>query len=177
VSVNLSPRQVGPHLVDAVASAVTETGLEPERLALEITESVLLEDSAAARGTLKALKALGVALVLDDFGTGFSSLGYLKRLPLDGLKIDRSFVDGLGRDADDSAIVSAVAGMAGALGLTMIAEGVETLAQVTELRRLECQRAQGYHFARPMDPAAFLALVTSSRDGAAPAQRPLPAGR
>jgi diguanylate cyclase (GGDEF)-like protein len=163
VSVNLSPRQIGPRLIDAVAAAVTESGLEPGRLALEITESVLLEDSDTAHGTLKALKALGTQIVLDDFGTGYSSLGYLKRLPLDGLKIDRSFVGGLGTDADDSAIVSAVAGMAGSLGLTIIAEGVETVAQVAELRRLDCQRAQGYHFAGPLNPAAFEAMVAPRR--------------
>ena len=98
-------------------------------------------------------------LVLDDFGTGYSSLGYLKRLPLDGLKIDRSFVDGLGTDADDSAIVSAVAGMAASLGLTLIAEGVETDAQLAELRRLACERAQGFLFGRPMGPRGFARLV------------------
>jgi diguanylate cyclase (GGDEF)-like protein len=159
VSVNLSPRQVSPRLIDAVAAAITDSGLDPDLLALEITEGVLLGDSDASRGTLKALKALGVHLVLDDFGTGYSSLGYLKRLPLDGIKIDRSFVDGLGTDADDSAIVSAVAGMANSLGLTLIAEGVESLAQVKELQQLACQRAQGFHFARPMDPDAFRALI------------------
>ncbi|MEA2296685.1 MAG: hypothetical protein QOE86_4324, partial [Solirubrobacteraceae bacterium] len=163
VSVNLSPRQIGPQLIDAVAAAITTTGLDPARLALEITESVLLEDSEAAHATLKALKSLGVQIVLDDFGTGYSSLGYLKRLPLDGLKIDRSFVGGLGTDADDSAIVSAVAGMAGSLGLMIIAEGVETLAQVDELRRLDCQRAQGFHFAGPLEPAAFEAMVAPRR--------------
>ena len=159
VSVNLSPRQVGDGLIEAVADAITRSRLEPGRLALEITEGTLLEDSDAARGTLKALKALGVQLVLDDFGTGYSSLGYLKRLPLDGLKIDRSFVDGLGTDADDSAIVSAVAGMAASLGLTLIAEGVETDAQLAELRRLACERAQGFLFGRPMGPRGFARLV------------------
>jgi diguanylate cyclase (GGDEF)-like protein len=159
VSVNLSPRQVNPSLIDSVAHAVTEAGLDPDLLALEITEGVLLEESAAATGTLKALRALGVHLVLDDFGTGYSSLGYLKRLPLDGIKIDRSFIGGLGTDPDDSAIVSAIAGMAGSLGLTIIAEGVETLGQVIELRKLACQRAQGYHFGRPMPAEAFRELV------------------
>jgi diguanylate cyclase (GGDEF)-like protein len=164
VSVNLSPRQVNPRLIDSVASAITDSSLEPERLALEITEGVLLEDSDASRGTLKALKALGVHLVLDDFGTGYSSLNYLKRLPLDGIKIDRSFIGGLGTDADDTAIVSAVAGMASSLGLTLIAEGVETAAQVRELQRLSCQRAQGYHFGRPMAPEIFRDIVTGVSD-------------
>jgi len=175
VSVNLSPRQVAPRLIDAVAAAITESRLDPVLLALEITEGVLLEDSESSRGTLKALKALGVHLVLDDFGTGYSSLGYLKRLPLDGIKIDRSFVDGLGTDADDSAIVSAVAGMAASLGLTIIAEGVETPAQVRELQRLDCQRAQGFHFARPLVPEAFRTLIRGRNTIAAPCpSRPLP---
>jgi len=163
VSVNLSPRQVNPRLIDAVAAAITDSGLDPDLLALEITEGVLLEDSDTAKGTLKALKALGVHLLLDDFGTGYSSLGYLKRLPLDGLKIDRSFVDGLGTDADASAIVSAVAGIANSLGLMIIAEGVENVAQVRELQKLECQRGQGFHFARPMEAEAFRDLIRGRR--------------
>ena len=174
ISVNLSPRQVAPRLIDAVAAAITESGLDPGLLALEITEGVLLEDSETARGTLKALKALGVHLVLDDFGTGYSSLGYLKRLPLDGIKIDRSFVDGLGTDADDSAIVSAVAGMAASLGLTIIAEGVESAAQVRELQRLHCQRGQGFHFARPLEPPAFRSLVSGRNSMRAPCPSPRP---
>jgi EAL domain-containing protein (putative c-di-GMP-specific phosphodiesterase class I) len=165
VAVNLSPRQVGAGLVEVVAAAITSSRLDPGLLALEITEGILLEDSDAARGTLKALKALGVSLWLDDFGTGFSSLGYLKRLPLDGLKIDRSFVDGLGTDADDTAIVAAVAGMARALGLEIIAEGIENAAQLGELQRLACQCGQGFHFARPLPAEAFRELVSG---------RPLP---
>ena len=116
VSVNLSPARSADRLIERSRDAITGIAARAGPARLEITESALLEDSDAARGTLMALKALGVQLVLDDFGTGYSSLGYLKRLPLDGLKIDRSFVDGLGTDADDSAIVSAVAGMAASLG-------------------------------------------------------------
>jgi EAL domain-containing protein (putative c-di-GMP-specific phosphodiesterase class I) len=145
--------------VGRVDEVLTASGLSPAALVLEVTESVFMDDDRTDPELLQALRGLGPRIFLDDFGTGYSSLSYLRRFPVDGLKIDRSFVDGLGRDADDSAIVSAVAGMAGSLGLTIIAEGVETAAQVAELRRLECQRAQGFHFARPMPPDAFLELV------------------
>ena len=156
VSVNLSARQVSEtRLTSVVEEALAVSGLDAANLVLEITESVLLEDADAPVQTLRTLRDLGVRLVLDDFGTGYSSLGYLKRLPLDGLKIDRQFVDGLGTDSDDTAIVSAVAGMARGLGLTVIAEGVETAAQAEALRALGCQRGQGYLYARPLAPEAF----------------------
>jgi EAL domain-containing protein (putative c-di-GMP-specific phosphodiesterase class I) len=122
---------------------------------------VLLEDAAGPKVTLREIKDLGVHLVLDDFGTGYSSLGYLKRLPLDGIKIDRSFVSGLGSDPDDSAIVSAVAGMATGLGLQVIAEGVQSEGQADELRRMGCGRAQGFHYARPLPPALIRAHLAA----------------
>jgi diguanylate cyclase (GGDEF)-like protein len=162
VSVNLSPRQVGEaRLTQVVADTLAQTGLDPALLALEITESVLLEDAAGPKVTLREIKDLGVHLVLDDFGTGYSSLGYLKRLPLDGIKIDRSFVSGLGSDPDDSAIVSAVAGMATGLGLQVIAEGVQSEGQADELRRMGCGRAQGFHYARPLPPALIRAHLAA----------------
>jgi EAL domain-containing protein (putative c-di-GMP-specific phosphodiesterase class I) len=142
-----------------VAEALVRSGLDASQLVLEITESVLLEDADGPKEALRAVKDIGVRLVLDDFGTGYSSLGYLKQLPLDGLKIDRQFVSGLGSDPDDTAIVSAVAGMARGLGLTVIAEGVETPAQRDALRDLGCQRGQGFLFARPLAPEDFRALV------------------
>jgi diguanylate cyclase (GGDEF)-like protein len=167
ISVNLSVRQVSqPGLVGAVRRALGRARLEAPLLALEITESVLLEDADGPKETLRALKALGTKLILDDFGTGYSSLGYLKRLPLDGLKIDRSFVAGLGADHEDSAIVSAVAGMAAGLGLTVTAEGVETAAQAAELRALGIQRAQGFTFARPMSAEEFRRLPVRLGAGA-----------
>jgi diguanylate cyclase (GGDEF)-like protein/PAS domain S-box-containing protein len=151
VSVNLSARQLADRdLVEYVAATLSESGLAPERLGLEITETLLMHEVDAAIETLRALRALGVSLHLDDFGTGYSSLSYLKRFPLDGLKLDRSFIAGLGANTQESAIVAAVIEMARALGMTVIAEGVETEEQLASLRDLGCELAQGYYFARPM---------------------------
>ena len=159
VSVNLSARQITQRdLPGMVARTLRDTALDPQCLCLEITESVLLDDSEAANKTLRALLSLGVGLVLDDFGTGYSSLAYLTRLPIDGLKIDRSFVEGLGSSARSTAIVTAIVRMAEALSIEVTAEGVETTRQVEELRRLGCLRAQGFHFARPL-PAEEIAEV------------------
>ncbi|MBK9178560.1 MAG: EAL domain-containing protein [Acidimicrobiales bacterium] len=155
MAVNLSARQFAdPDLVDTVAAALLAAGLPPEGLWLEITESVLVEEAEAV-STFRALKDLGVHLVVDDFGTGFSSLGYLRRFPVDVLKIDRTFVEGLDSSAEDRAIVSAVLALAGALGLAVIAEGVETAAQRDQLDRLGCHAMQGLLFG-PAVPAAEL---------------------
>ncbi len=165
ISVNLSTRQLGqPDLVDVVADVLDETGMDPARLSLEITESTVLEDTESALQTLEALKGQGVRISLDDFGTGYASLALLKRLPVDELKVDRSFVMGLGRDPQDSPIVSTVVGLAGALGLVAIAEGVETAAQVEELRRIGCRYAQGFYFARPQPPERMASLLGSRLD-------------
>ena len=154
VAVNLSARQfTDPDLAGSIAEALAAAEVPPDALLLEITESVLMEEVEATAATLRALKELGVGLSIDDFGTGYSSLSYLKRFPVDDLKIDRSFVDGLGVDADDHAIVSAVVSMAHAMGLNVIAEGVETSRQLEELRLLGCDSAQGYLLGRPQ-PAA-----------------------
>jgi diguanylate cyclase (GGDEF)-like protein/PAS domain S-box-containing protein len=151
VAVNLSARQVAHRdLAASVAEILERTGLDPVNLRLEITESVLVEESASATATLEALSKIGVRLVLDDFGTGYSSLAYLNRFPFDALKIDRSFVDGLGVEQERTAIVEAVIGMARALSLDVIAEGVENEAQLSELRRLGCDFAQGHLFSRPL---------------------------
>jgi diguanylate cyclase (GGDEF)-like protein/PAS domain S-box-containing protein len=150
VSVNLSPRQLSHSDVPALLEkALADSGADPALIELEITESVLMEQSAAALATLRRLKELGVRLVLDDFGTGWSSLGYLKRFPIDALKIDREFVDGLGSEAEDTAIVTAVLSMAEALDLDVIAEGVETEAQLAWLREHGCGFAQGFLLGRP----------------------------
>ncbi|HKG01876.1 MAG TPA: EAL domain-containing protein [Conexibacter sp.] len=160
VSVNLSPRQLSHSDVPALlARALEETGVDPALLELEITENVLMEQSAGALGTLRRLKAMGVRLMLDDFGTGWSSLAYLKRFPLDGLKIDREFVDGLGSEPEDTAIVAAVLSMAAALELDVIAEGVETEAQLAWLRSRGCGLAQGFLLGRPMPAGELDALA------------------
>jgi diguanylate cyclase (GGDEF)-like protein/PAS domain S-box-containing protein len=163
ISVNLSARQVAHReLADSVREILARTGLDPVNLRLEITESVLVEESASAAATLEALSEIGVRLVLDDFGTGYSSLAYLNRFPFDALKIDRSFVEGLGVEQERTAIVEAVIGMARALSLDAIAEGVENEAQLSELRRLGCDYAQGHLFSRPLAPQKVTTLL---RDG------------
>ena len=153
--VNLSARQLHePDLSRQVKGTLEETGLEPGGLGLEITESVLVGDGSASVSLLEDLKALGVPLAVDDFGTGYSSLAYLKRLPVDYLKIDRSFVAGLDIDAGDETIVSAVMGLARAMKLEVVAEGVETAGQLDRLRELQCQRGQGFYWSRPLPAEA-----------------------
>jgi EAL domain-containing protein (putative c-di-GMP-specific phosphodiesterase class I) len=129
---------------------LAETGLEPHLLSLEITETTIMADAEAAAETLRAIRALGVRLAIDDFGTGYSSLTYLRRFPVETLKIDRSFVAGIGRDREDEAIVDMVLSLARALGLQVVAEGVETADQVDRLRRVGCDLMQGYYFGKPM---------------------------
>jgi diguanylate cyclase (GGDEF)-like protein len=154
VEVNLSARQIDdPRIVATVEKILARTGLPPECLTLEITESALMQDAASALGVLRALKGLGVLLAIDDFGTGYSSLSYLQRFPLDILKVDRMFVETLGSNAESEEIVSAVINLAHALGLQVVAEGVETTQQLQILRSLGCDLAQGFLFSRPL-PAA-----------------------
>jgi diguanylate cyclase (GGDEF)-like protein/PAS domain S-box-containing protein len=151
VSVNLSARQLAvTSILDSVKAALEETGLDPSHLCLEITESVLMEDVESSIESLLALKSLGVRLAIDDFGTGYSSLGYLRRFPVDVVKIDRSFVAGLGTDPAATAIVAAVVNLSHALGLSVVAEGVETEEQLVALRALRCDRAQGYYWSQPI---------------------------
>jgi len=165
IAVNLSARQLAePSLPQRVAETIEACGIDPRRLVLEITESALVHDVTTAAMVLDELKALGVGLAVDDFGTGFSSLNYLKRFPVDVLKIDRSFVSGLGVDPEDSAIVAAVRALGGALGLDVVAEGVETELQAAKLLELDCPYAQGYLFSRPVPAGALLpSLLRSSR--------------
>jgi EAL domain-containing protein (putative c-di-GMP-specific phosphodiesterase class I) len=161
VAVNLSPRQLGAtDLVDTVREALAETRLRPECLCLEVTESALMADVASARETLAELKSLGVLLAVDEIGVGHASLKQLKQLlPVDLLKIDKSFVDGVVTDAEDRAIVEAVIILAGSLGLSTVAEGVEHADQAAALRSLHCKLAQGYHFSRPVTSEAISALL------------------
>jgi Amt family ammonium transporter len=151
VSVNLTAREFqDPELAAEVARLLRATDLPPELLELEITEGAVMEDAPTTLQTLLGLKRLGVQLAIDDFGTGYSSLAYLKRFPVDTLKIDRSFVSGPGADTDDLAIVEAILTVAHTLGLRVTAEGVETAAQVQRFAQLGCALAQGYHFSRPV---------------------------
>ena len=151
VSVNISPRQaVEPGFAAEVTGILAASGLEPTALTLEITESLMLRESAVTDGSLRQLHEMGVQLVVDDFGTGFSALEYFKRFAVQGLKIDRSFIAGLGRSREDTAIVTATLAFASALGLVVTAEGVETSAQLERLKDLGCRRAQGFLLARPL---------------------------
>jgi EAL domain-containing protein (putative c-di-GMP-specific phosphodiesterase class I) len=160
VSVNLSPRQFQqPDLGESVAQALLEAGLTPECLILEVTENVFMEDPHAAGATLQRLSDLGVSIAIDDFGMAYSSLTRLKHWPIDTLKVDRSFVAGLGEDEDDDVLVSGIINMASGLGLTVVAEGVETSKQLARLRTLGCSRAQGYYFSRPLPPEEIASLL------------------
>jgi diguanylate cyclase (GGDEF)-like protein len=150
MSVNVAARQFqDPDLIHDIASILEQTGLPPSSLKLEITESAVMEDADAAERTLRSLKELGVQVAIDDFGTGYSSLAYLKRFPVDTLKIDRSFVDGLGQDAQDTAIVRSIIALAKALDMSVTAEGIETPSQRAQLELLGCDIGQGYLFGRP----------------------------
>ena len=166
VAVNLSARQVAHRDLPAtVEEIIARTGLDPVNLRLEITESVLVEESATAISSLQALNELGVRLVLDDFGTGYSSLAYLNRFPFHALKIDRSFVDALGIEQEATAIVEAIIGMARALSLEVIAEGVESEVQLAELRRFECDYAQGHLFHAAMPEREVSRLIAEGALG------------
>ena len=150
VSLNISARQLSdPGLVDVVRAGLEEWSLPADQIGVEITESVMLDDDPEHVARVVAIKGLGVRLLLDDFGTGYSSLAYIQRLSFDAIKIDRSFVRGLGESVRDSAIVAAVVRMAQALGVRVIVEGVETAGQVASLRALDCPYARGFYFARP----------------------------
>ncbi len=160
MSVNLSGRQFqDPRLVDQIRRILRETGLEPQALKLEITESVLMQDAESTAARMRALTDIGVRFAIDDFGTGYSSLSYLRRFPVDTLKIDRSFVEGLGADAQALAIVRSIVALAKALNLSVTGEGVETPAQHALLRELGCDRGQGYLFARPLVAADLVGLL------------------
>jgi len=167
VSVNLSPRQVcEPGLAARVGAVLQRTGLAPGALSLELTESALMEETQLVAQNLRDLKALGVGLVLDDFGTGYSSLAYLRRFPIDAIKIDRRFVAGLGVDTDDTTIVEAIVRMASGLRLDVVAEGIETREQLLILSAMGCPGGQGYLWSRPVTPdgvAPLLGLATVSQ--------------
>jgi predicted signal transduction protein with EAL and GGDEF domain len=179
VSVNVSSAQFRGELAATVARVLSETSLAPHRLELELTESVLLEDTQKALLTLAQLKALGVRLTMDDFGTGYSSLGYLRNFPFDGLKIDQQFIADLSGTGDARAIVQAIVALGKALGMTVTAEGVETAEQLLLLRHDACEEVQGFYMSRPMTADALARLIeeASSLGKAAPAEHAPPAAR
>jgi EAL domain-containing protein (putative c-di-GMP-specific phosphodiesterase class I) len=148
--------------VQMVVDALTETGLSPTLLELELTEGVVMQDTTATLQTLQAFKALGVQVTLDDFGTGYSSLSYLKRMPLSCLKIDQSFVAGLPGDGRDFAIVSAILAVAKGLDLRVTAEGIETEQQAQSLKDMGCHALQGFYFSKPLETSAIDALLQQS---------------
>jgi diguanylate cyclase (GGDEF)-like protein/PAS domain S-box-containing protein len=178
IAVNLSVRQLTQHDLEAtVAKALESTGIEPSSVCLEITESVLLDEPASVSETIRRVARLGVRFVLDDFGTGYSSLAYLTQLPIDGLKVDRSFVVALGSEERSTAITTAIVRMAQALGVEVTAEGVETERQLAELRSLQCELVQGFHFYRPLTAEALTPLLEPTGPSApsatvAPARAP-----
>ncbi len=170
VSVNLSPAQFSrSDVVADVRRILVETGFPAQRLELEITENVMLNDIEGALGTMNALKELGVRLNMDDFGTGYSSLGYLRTYPFDSIKIDKRFVAGLSSDSNDRAVVQAIINLGKAMGLTVTAEGVETEQQLRALGMEQCHEVQGFYLSRPLERADFEALLHShrSKDGQA----------
>jgi diguanylate cyclase (GGDEF)-like protein/PAS domain S-box-containing protein len=177
VSVNLSAHQlVDPQLPADILAILALSGLAPERLVLEVTESVLMNDVTASIAVLDDLRAAGVRLVIDDFGTGYSSLSYLRRLPVDGIKIDRSFVSELGLGTGDDAIVDAIIQLGHSLSLTITAEGVETAEQAAILRQLGCDTAQGYLYGRPSEVAStFTGYVADGAGRPWPRPRIIPA--
>jgi diguanylate cyclase (GGDEF)-like protein/PAS domain S-box-containing protein len=160
MSVNLSPRQIkDPLLVEKVRAAIADSGIAAERLTLEITETVLVEDSYSTLARLRELKALGVKLSIDDFGTGYSSLSYLRQFPVDGVKIAKPFVDHVAEGEDHSALARAIITIGETLRLEVVAEGIEQEQQMAELRQLGCKLGQGYYSSRPVEAASFTELL------------------
>jgi EAL domain-containing protein (putative c-di-GMP-specific phosphodiesterase class I) len=160
VAVNISSRQLqGPGIGDALGDALASSGVDPSAVILEITESVLMQQTDAVLERLQLLKKSGVRLAIDDFGTGYSSLSYLRQFPIDVLKIDRSFVAGLDGDVDSAGLVRSILDLSSTLRLDTVAEGVETPEQQRILRSLGAHRGQGYLFARPLRAEAFAATL------------------
>jgi diguanylate cyclase (GGDEF)-like protein/PAS domain S-box-containing protein len=160
ISVNLSAKQfLQPHLVGEIRKLLRELALPPEALKLEITESTVMGDPSGAVEMLQQIKSLGICLAIDDFGTGYSSLSYLHRFPLDTLKIDRSFISGMGDDGEGMEIARSILPMANNLRLDVVAEGVETVEQVALLKKLQCKYGQGYYFSRPLSAESTAALL------------------
>jgi EAL domain-containing protein (putative c-di-GMP-specific phosphodiesterase class I) len=162
MAVNLSPRQFAdPSLVPDLQDVLADTGLPPQLLELEITEGMVMRDTARTLQLLQEIKKLGVSLAIDDFGTGYSSLAQLRRFPIDTLKVDRSFIREITNNDEDKAITEAIITMGKTLSLTVVAEGVETPEQMALLRAKACDQMQGYHFSKPVSPQQFADLLRS----------------
>jgi EAL domain-containing protein (putative c-di-GMP-specific phosphodiesterase class I) len=160
MSINFSGQQFRQRDIrELVNDIINETQIDPKYLNLELTESVIMENSQVYLNYMLELKKLGVSLVIDDFGTGYSSLSYLKRFPVDKIKIDQSFISGLPNDSDDAAIVRAILAMAKQLNLEVVAEGIETNEQLSFLRKHSCNIGQGFLFSRAIPPEEFLKLL------------------
>jgi EAL domain-containing protein (putative c-di-GMP-specific phosphodiesterase class I) len=176
LSVNVSARQFqGPDLVETVAAVLERTGFDPTSLKLELTESLMMQDVERTIQRLHELKGLSIQLAIDDFGTGYSSLAYLRRFPISVLKVDQSFIHRLGTGAQDDAIVRSIVTLASDLGMQVVAEGIETVEQLTALRALKCTYGQGYYFSRPLPAQHAEAFVTAASGVPGPTViRPLP---
>lgn len=172
VSVNLSPRQFQEsELLSQVEAVLAATGVPPELLILELTETMVMDDLSSAREVMKKLSRLGVRLAIDDFGTGHSSLAYLKQFPVHEVKVDWAFIQGITESQVDSAIVRAIIDLAHAIGISAVAEGVEIEEQAAELNMLGCPVGQGFYFSRPLPAEEFGELL--ARHFARPANRPV----
>jgi EAL domain-containing protein (putative c-di-GMP-specific phosphodiesterase class I) len=167
VAINLSPAQLkSRNVVQAVRNALSESGVAGSRVQLEITESVLMQNTFATLSTLHQLRALGVQIAMDDFGTGYSSLSYLRSFPFDKIKIDRSFIEDLSNGAEPLAIVHAVAGLAKCLNMISTAEGVETQQQLDQLQSVGCTEMQGYLFSKARPASEVLDMLTQKKSAA-----------
>jgi len=164
VAVNLAPSQFRlANLVDQIRRALEASGLNPQLLEVELTETAVMSDAEESIQILEAISRMGVLVSVDDFGTGYSSMSYLRRFPIDKLKIDRCFVDQMTRRPEDASIVQAIISLAHSLHLKVIAEGVETPEQLALLAKLGCDQYQGFHFSPALEPTQFLALIKRSR--------------
>ncbi|MGQ0521747.1 MAG: EAL domain-containing protein, partial [Actinomycetota bacterium] len=172
ISVNLSPHQLrSPAVLDHVHDALTASGIDASQLCVEVTESALVDDSRGATETIRRIHSLGVRIAIDDFGTGYSALSYLHLLPVEILKIDRSFVGRLGPDPRDRAVITGLIDLAHALDLVVVAEGVETPEQLADLAAMNCDLAQGYYFAKPQAAPAMRALLRADTHRTPPTRR------
>jgi len=175
IAVNLSPVQFKSHtLLRDVMAALHDSGLPPQRLELEITEAVLLDDTERALSVLHAMRERGIRISMDDFGTGYSSLSYLRRFPFDKIKIDRSFIQDAAQGGDALAIVGAISNLGRSLGMSTTAEGVETVEQLAAVCAAGCAEVQGYLFSRPGPASAISALIATHRPPGQPTEIPAP---